>query len=387
MMALLRKIICVTLRGALLWTAILLWFAGFASTVTAEEPSFKQVTGPCRLSFPADHGPHPAFRTEWWYYTGNLATTTGRRFGFQLTFFRRGLRPPGERKNWPEPASPWRCDQVYLAHAAISDIDGGHHLQAERMARPVLSLAGAEQKGAEWTIHLNDWQTVIAPRNQQLEAAAEAFAMRLDLKPLKPLVLHGKAGYSRKGSTAERASCYYTFTRLGTTGALTVDGIDHEVHGTAWMDHEFSTAPLEAGITGWDWFGLQLSDGTDVMIYLLRRVDGNLHPASSGTFVDAAGRARHLKLEALQVRPSAHWTSPHSGARYPTGWQVRLTPLNLTLAVEANLADQEMRTRRSTGVDYWEGSVRVAGSRDGKPVSGVGYVELTGYAKPFDAPM
>jgi predicted secreted hydrolase len=371
---------------AVLWTAIILWSACVASTA-AEAPGFKRITGPCRLSFPADHGPHPRFRTEWWYYTGNLSTSKGRRFGFQLTFFRSGLRPPGERKNWPAPASAWRSDQVYLAHAAVSDIKGERHRQAEQMARPVLSLAGAEQRGAGWTIHLNDWRAVIAPQGHHLEADTEAFALHLDLKPQKPVVLHGQAGYSRKGTTAERASCYYSFTRLGTTGVLTVDGIDHEVRGTAWMDHEFSSAPLEPGIAGWDWFGLQLSDRTEVMLYLLRRSDGSLHPASSATFVAAAGKVRHLTLKALRVQPLAHWSSPHSGGRYPTRWRINLVPLGLILEVDASLADQEMHTPRSTGVDYWEGSVRVKGTRDGQPVSGVGYMELTGYAKPFDAPM
>jgi predicted secreted hydrolase len=205
------------------------------------------------------------------------------------------------------------------------------------------------------------------------------------------VVLHGEKGYSQKGTAAERASCYYSFTRLGTVGVLAVEGVDHEVQGTAWMDHEFSTAPLEPGITGWDWFSLQLSDRLggriEVMVYLLRQADGSLHPASSGTFVDASGRSRHLKREALSVKALSHWTSPHSGARYPVRWRVDLKPLDLTLDVAANLADQEMRTPRSTGVVYWEGSVSVKGARAGEPVTGVGYVELTGYAKPFDAPM
>jgi predicted secreted hydrolase len=373
-----------------LWAALIVWCAGIALSA-AEEGGFRQVTALCQLNFPADHGPHPAFRTEWWYYTGNLSTEAGRPFGFQLTFFRTALKPPGERKNWPAPASAWRSDQVYLAHAAVSDIEGGRHLQAEQMARPVLCLAGAERTEERVTIHLNNWQTVIAPRGHRLEAGTEAFAIRLDLKPQKPVVRHGKAGYSRKGTAAERASCYYSYTRLETTGTLTLDGTDHEVRGTAWMDHEFSTAPLEPGITGWDWFGLQLSDRlggrTEVMVYLLRQADGGLHPASSATFVDAAGRPHHLKREALRVQPLAHWTSPHSGARYPAGWQVTLVPLDLTLKVEPNLADQEMRTKRSTGVVYWEGSVRIKGTRAGEPVSGVGYVELTGYTQPFDAPM
>jgi predicted secreted hydrolase len=374
-------------RATIGWTILIVLSACLALAAAAEEHGFRQVTAPCRLTFPADHGPHPAYRTEWWYYTGNLATKAGRRFGFQLTFFRSALRPPQERENWPDPASAWRSDQVYLAHAALSDMEGSRHLQAEQMARPVLSLAGADPTEDGVRIHLNDWQAVIAPQNHHLEAGTDAFALDLDLAPQKPVILHGKMGYSQKGTTAERASCYYSFTRLGTVGVLTVDGVDHEVQGTAWMDHEFSTAPLEAGITGWDWFSLQLSGRTEVMVYLLRQADGSLHPASSGTLVDAAGRSRHLKREALSVKALSHWKSPQSGVRYPARWRVDLKALDLSLEVRANLADQEMRTPRSTGVVYWEGSVSVKGARAGEPVTGVGYVELTGYAKPFDAPM
>jgi predicted secreted hydrolase len=200
-------------------------------------------------------------------------------------------------------------------------------------------------------------------------------------------VLHGDAGYSRKGQSPERASCYYSFTRLQADGTLTLDGTPHRVRGTAWMDHEFSTAALQPGITGWDWFSLQLSDRTEIMIFLLRQHDGNLNPASSGTYVTPSGQPRHLSREDVHIEALDFWTSPHTGARYPVKWNVRIAPFNYEFIVTASLADQEMRTARSTGVVYWEGSVRAQGTRQGKPVDGVGYVELTGYDKPFDAPM
>jgi predicted secreted hydrolase len=358
---------------------------------------FRQVAGPCHLVFPDDHGPHPAHRTEWWYYTGNLAAgdlaagdlagNDGRRFGFQLTFFRTGLRPPRERQDWPDPASAWRSDQLFLAHLALSDIETGRHYQAEQMLRPVLGLAGAGWKGHTLTLHLNDWRISIAPQDHQLAANTGDFSLGLDLTPDKGPVLHGDAGYSQKGTAPERASCYYSFTRLRARGVVTVDGERHEVQGSAWMDHEFSTAPLEPGLTGWDWFSLQLSDRTELMIYLLRQADGGLHPASSGTFVEPSGESRRLGRDEIQIQPSKHWLSPHTGARYPISWRVSVAPLNLELTVEANLADQEMRTPGSTGVDYWEGSVRAKGSRGGVSVDGGGYVELTGYAEAFDAPM
>ena len=365
--------------------AVLIALTAYAAV--AADDGFLQVTGPCRFSFPADHGPHTDYRTEWWYYTGNVTDGDNRRFGFQLTFFRSGLQPPGNRREWPDPASAWRTDQIYLAHAAISDISGGRHLQAERMARPVLSLAGAGPVGGQVTIHVHSWQTVIAPKAHRLQAGTDAFALTLDLTPDKPVALHGDSGYSRKGQSPERASCYYSFTRLQASGSLTVGGARHEVLGSAWMDHEFSTAPLQPGITGWDWFSLQLSDRTEIMIFLLRQPDGTLNPASSGTYVLPSGQMQHLSRGDVRIEPLSHWTSPHSGARYPVEWRVAVVPLDVELTVRANLDDQEMRTPNSTNVVYWEGSVQAKGTRNETAIDGVGYVELTGYAQPFDAPM
>lgn len=359
----------------------------FATGAAGAQEGFRQVTGPCRLTFPADHGAHPEYRTEWWYYTGNLNAVDGRRYGFQLTFFRSALQSVDGRRQWPDPASAWRSDQIYLAHAAISDIAGGRYLKAERTARPVLSMAGAEQTGAVTTVHLGTWQTVIAPDGHRLQADTGDFAIDLELKAIKPPVLHGDNGYSRKGQDPERASCYYSFTRLQAAGILTVTGNRHRVQGLAWMDHEFSTAPLQPGITGWDWFSLQLSDHSEVMVFLLRQTDGSLNPATSGTFVDASGDTRHLPKKEVAITPLDHWTSPHSGARYPVKWRLRIPSLQLDLSLAANLKDQEMHTPRSTGIIYWEGSVRAAGTRGDESIEGDGYVELTGYARPFDAPL
>jgi len=368
------------------WTAILI-LALAAGPTGSDDGGFLQVTGPCKLSFPGDHGPHPGYRTEWWYYTGQLTAADQRRFGFQLTFFRSRLKPPADRHTWPKPASAWRTDQIYLAHAALTDVTGGRHLQAEKTARPVLSLAGAEQDGAALKIHLHTWQAVITADSHHLQADADDFALTLDLQPVKAPVHHGEAGYSRKGRAPEQASCYYSFTRLQADGTVTLDGIGHRVRGTAWMDHEFSTAPLQEGIIGWDWFSLQLSDQTELMIYWLRHPDGSINPASSGTYVMPAGQARHLERGDVRIEPLSYWTSPHTGARYPVKWNLAVTPLKCNLTVTADLADQEMRTSRSTHIVYWEGSVSARGLKEDKPVEGIGYVELTGYAKPFDAPL
>ena len=353
----------------------------------AGDDGFAQVSGPCGLSFPADHGPHPDYRTEWWYYTGNVADPDGRPFGFQLTFFRSRLTSPADRRKWPQPASAWRSDQIYLAHAAVSDVAGLGHLQAERVARPVLGLAGAGIVDGTVTIDLHAWQAIIAPEGHRLRADDDRFTLQMDLTPAKPPVRHGDDGYSRKGQSPQQASCYYSFTRLRASGTITVDGHRHRVSGSAWMDHEFSTAPLQPGITGWDWFSLQLSDRTELMVYLLRHADGSLNPASSGTYVLPSGQARPLGRGDFQIVPRSFWTSPHSAARYPVAWSVTVAALDLELIVTARLPDQEMRTPASTGVTYWEGSVQVEGRQDKMDVDGVGFVELTGYATPFDAPM
>ncbi len=349
----------------------------------ASDAGFKQITGPCNLVFPADHGPHPEFRTEWWYYTGNLTTTDGRRFGFQLTFFRRGLAPPAERRHWPQPASGWRSDQIYVAHAAVSDISEGRHLQAERMARPVMSLAGVTRTAAETRIEVRPWRAAISHHAHRLDADTGDFALDLDLTAAKQPI-RGNPDHDFKHQRAGRASCYYSFTRLQVSGTVSVQGRQHTVQGTAWMDHEFSTDLLQPNIIGWDWFSLQLSDKTDIMFFVLRQPDGSVNATSGGTAVFAQGKTQHLKNADVQITPLAYWTSPHSGARYPVRWRMRIRPLEMELTLAASLADQEMRTARSTGVTYWEGSVQIAGTRGEKTLDGVGYVEMTGYAQPFD---
>ena len=374
-------------RGLKCLLKIILIALFIADSAATAENGFRQITGPCDLNYPSDHGPHTDYRTEWWYYTGNLTDAQGHRFGFQLTFFRSALQPPEKRSRWPESKSAWRTDQIYLAHAAITDIDEGRHLQAEQMARQALSMAGARQSAETVTIHLNTWQATIKPDSQHLKATTGEFSFALDLKPAKPLIVHGEKGYSRKGSSPEQASCYASFTRLSTIGTLTIAGQPYAVQGLAWMDHEFSTAPLAADIIGWDWFSLQLSNGSEIMLYMLRQADGTMNPSSSGTLVPPSGQARHLQPEDIAIQPLAYWTSPRSNARYPVKWRVTIANPSLDLTVTARLEDQEMQTPQSTDVTYWEGSVQADGNYGGTAVSGVGYVELTGYAKPFDAPM
>jgi predicted secreted hydrolase len=355
--------------------------------IAEDHPDFLSVTGPCNLVFPKDHGPHPGYRTEWWYYTGNLLAESGDRYGYQLTFFRSQISASGTQKKWPQPASAWRTQQVYLAHAAISDISAKRHLQAELVTRGALGMAGASNKSGQTTIFIKNWSAQINPSRHILKAVTDDFSYDLTLQPVKPPVLHGQSGYSRKGSTPERASCYYSLARLIAKGSLKIDGKEVAVEGLSWMDHEYSTAPLEPGIVGWDWFSLQLSDQTEIMLFLLRQENGGINPTSSGTFVDRSGKAQHLTKENFSVEVLDHWKSPKSGAVYPAGWRLNVFPLAIELTIVANLSDQEMQTAASTGVTYWEGSVSAHGKVAKQPIKAGGYIELTGYAQSFSAPL
>jgi predicted secreted hydrolase len=373
------------LRAPTLCSIILFLAVSSGIALAGDSAGFLQVTGPCKLEFPRDHAPHSGFRTEWWYYTGNLKSETGRHFGYQLTFFRYQLTPFGGTADWPDPPSAWRTRQIYIAHAALSDISAKRHLQAERVGRQALGIAGWLQYGQDVTLYHRGWSVVMFPDRHTVAAEGDDFAFTFELKPMKPPVRHGISGYSRKGATPERASCYYSFSRLETTGTITVGGKSVSVKGLSWMDHEFSTAPLEAGTVGWDWFSIQLADQSEFMIYLLRQEDGGLNPASSGSYIDSLGVMRHLDRTYFEIQALDSWKSKSSGAVYPARWRIKIPLLGIDLKVTSNLPDQEMRSGASTGVTYWEGSVSAKGTKGDSPIEGFGYVELTGYAGPFSA--
>lgn len=373
---------------AICFAAAIILLASIPANAGDASSGFLQVTGPCKLEFPRDHAPHPGFRTEWWYYTGNLKTETGRHFGYQLTFFRYQLTPFGGSAEWPDPPSAWRTRQIYIGHAAVSDISAKRHLEAEKVGREGLEglgIGGWVQYGPDVTLFLPGWSAVIFPDSHKIAADGDDFSFTLELKPSKPPVKHGINGYSRKGSTPERASCYYSYSRLETSGTITINGKSLPVKGVSWMDHEFSTAPLEPGTVGWDWFSIQLADKSEFMIFLLRREDGGLSSASSGSYIDSLGALRHLDRSYFDVSVRNTWKSKKSGAVYPSGWQIKIPLLGIEVAVTSNLPDQEMHTLQSTGVTYWEGSVSAKGTKGGSPIDGQGYVELTGYAGPFTA--
>ncbi len=322
------------------------------------------------FSFPDDHGPHPDFRNEWWYITGNLDGDDGSRFGFEFTVFRFALTPRALVAD-----SAWRTGQVYIAHLALTDASRERFYVAERFSRGALGLAGA--RAEPFRVWIDDWEMSSRGRDQvwHIRAAAGEFSLELEMAPLKQPVLNGDEGLSRKSSTIESASYYYSVTRLQTEGEVSIGGRDYAVSGLSWLDREWSTSALAPDQVGWDWFALQLSDGTDLMLYNIRRNDGSADENSSGTITFADGSAGRLLQRDFDIIVDDRWRSPQGGT-YPSRWTVRVPEQDLELEIVPVLADQELFTT----VRYWEGAVDVAGRRAGKPVTGRGYVELTGYA-------
>lgn len=358
-----------TLRSAL---PIVVWLA--IVPVVAQQPAtekWKQASRDYAVRLPADHVSHPAYRIEWWYYTGNLETDRGRRFGYQVTFFRIGIDPT------PVNPSKWSVRDLLMAHVAVTDATGGRHLFAERVSRAGVGWAGASQR--DLRVWNEDWEVRLEYGRHRLQARDPRFAIDLLLAEDRPPVLHGDRGFSQKGSSPGNATHYYSLTRMPTEGFLTVDGERYAVKGDSWMDHEFGTSFLERQQQGWDWFSIQLADGTDLMMFQMRRTDGSLDPNSSGTLVRRGQPNTHLDASAFTLTPGRLWTSDQSRAKYPVEWKVSVPVDGLDLRITPMVDAQELMGPRS-GVSYWEGAVEVEGRRAGQPVKGRGYLEMTGYA-------
>ena len=355
-----------------------------------DETGFAVAALPRRFEFPQDHGPHPAFRHEWWYLTGQLRGADGRWFGFELTFFRLALRPPPAAAADPAVALPaagsaWRARQIYAAHFALTDVQRGRFFSTSRYERDALGLAGAQ--AAPFAVRVADWCLVQAAGpaaaaepggmlHWQLQAADAQYQLHLDLRGSQPPVLNGDGGLSRKSGEPGAASYYYSMPRLQASGRIGGPQGSVAVTGLAWLDREWGSGSLGAQQQGWDWFALDLSDGSALMFYALRDRDGRRDEHSAGTFVDASGQATALANADVDIAVRAHWTSPRGG-RYPAQWTVNVGSQDLHLEITPLLADQELATQPR----YWEGAVQVTGRRGAAPVSARGYVELVGYAQ------
>jgi predicted secreted hydrolase len=328
---------------------------GYARAVTARE-----------FEFPEDHGPHPDFRNEWWYFTGNLTGSNGRAFGYQITLFRTAVSP-----NAVETESAWRTRQIYMGHLAVSDLAAERHYAFERFSRGALELAGAG--ATPFRVWLEDWQLRGTDDDAfplRLRAAEDPVSVDLTLTPIHGPILQGNEGLSAKSAEPGNASYYYSYTRLATQGTLSIGGVEYPVTGQSWFDREWSTSALGRDRTGWDWFALHLDDGRDLMFYRLRLADGGMAPESDGVLVAADGRYQRLGAGSVELTPLDVWESPRTGDRYPIRWRMRVPAHDLDLTVSARLPNQEMRL----AVRYWEGSVTVTGNH-----GGLGYLEMTRY--------
>ncbi|WP_434384324.1 lipocalin-like domain-containing protein [Melittangium boletus] len=332
---------------------------------------YTRALGPRTFQFPEDHGPHPDFRTEWWYWTGHLATADGHGFGYQFTLFRTALAPGA-----PQGSSAWSARQIYMGHLTLSDLATGRFHAFERFSRSALGLAGA--RAEPFRVWLEDWSAEAVGEGTpplRLTARRGDIALALLLEPGKPPVLQGDQGLSQKGARPGQASYYYSLTRMPTRGQVTVEGRAYDVTGESWMDREWSTSSLGREQVGWDWFSLQLSDGSELMYYQLRHRDGTVDPFTAGTYVPARGEPVHLTREDVRLEVKGTWKSPRSAVEYPARWRLEVPAQGLSLDVVPALADQEL----PVSVRYWEGAVGLTGTHGGAPVKGQGYVELTGY--------
>lgn len=336
------------------------------------DAEFEQVT-PRALAFPADHGAHPGYRIEWWYLTARLREASGRPFGVQFALFRYALRPEDQAAR-----EDWQGAQVYMLHAALSDLQGGGFRHAERFARGAGGLAGVSL--SPYRAWLGDCRAASADPATlfplQLECGGEDFRYRLDLFDGGPRVLHGEAGYSAKTAEPGAASFYYAYPFIEARGELEIDGEIHPVSGQAWYDHEWTSRLLAPGQAGWDWFSLRLSDGSALMLFHIRDRGGAVI-SSRGSLVTADGSVQTFTEATVEATPTRWWRSPASGVRYPLAWRLRSQALDFDLEVDTPQPAQEL----STTVRYWEGAIDARGRRGVRAVTGEGYLELTGYGE------
>jgi len=345
------------------------------AAIPATQPAFAQALAPREWTFPRDHGRHDGFKTEWWYFTGNLREkATGRRFGYQLTFFRTAFVPNATTR-----PSQWAMTDLYFAHAAVSDVQAKQFHYADRLSRGRTGLAMASDHGLD--VSLKGWSVKTDGDSFHLVASDSSDDFAIDLKsaPGRGPILQGPGGLNAKGTAPGQASYYYSMPRMPTTGVLTIAGHGYQLTGDTWMDHEFSSNALAENQSGWDWLALSLADGTDLMIYRIRDNSGQTNYLS-GTRIDPAGHVHYLNATDITLTPSSSWKSPASGATYPQQWQLTVKGTQ-SLNIRTRLADQELQTPNSTDVTYYEGAVEVRDSDDHP--AGEGYLEMTGYAKPL----
>jgi predicted secreted hydrolase len=358
--------------------------ASFAAALLVLQPStqippaqYRIALPGYRYEFPRDHFDHPDFQAEWWYYTGNVKSADGHRFGFELTFFRQAVNRDAAKTN------SWDVRDLYLAHLALSDLDGHAFYHAERTNRAGPGLAGIS--AADGRIWNGNWRVQWEHDVQKMQAVDARFELQFDLRSEKAPVINGENGVSQKAEGPGRASHYISLTRLTANGRIHVEGKTFEAAGLAWMDHEFFSHQLESNQVGWDWFSVQLDDKTELMLFRIRRHDGSTDPYSAGTFVDEQGASTNLRSSDFTLKPLGEtWTSAATKAVYPIRWKISVPRFGIELEAKTPLASQELTSHTQISPSYWEGAVTFAGQKRELPLSGTGYLEMTGYDRPFE---
>lgn len=321
-----------------------------------------------RVELPRDEGSHPAFRTEWWYVTGQVRDEQGAEFGFQVTFFR--SRPGTDESN----PSRFAAKQLLFAHVAVSDPKRGHLLRDERSARAGFDMAAAKEGVLD--VAIDDWSlrtTSVDGYRSQIHS--KEFQLALEYKTTQPPLIHGVSGYSQKGPQTESASYYFTLPQLQTSGTMVIGGHVHQVAGVAWLDHEWSSAILDTQAQGWDWVGINLDDGGALMAFQMRDAAGREHWAAATHRAQGASATNSFTPDQVEWTPQRRWRSGRTGIDYPVEWRIRLG--ERTVVLRPLFDDQENDARGSTGTVYWEGAV-IASDEAGRRI-GRGYLELTGY--------
>ncbi len=364
--------------SSLLCLVVSLMLGGETVSAGPNPEIWAKATVPWSWQFPRDHGAHPEFKTEWWYLTGNLQDKVGNPYGYQLTFFRHGLQPVPTQTG-----SAWAVRDIYFGHLALTDGKNRRFCFSEKLGRGALGEADFATR--DCSVRLDDWslhRTGESVFEMKALAPDEKFGLELAARPVKPAVFHGNGGLSRKSAAPGNASHYYSFTRMETKGELLIGDQRIPVTGLSWLDREFSTSALAGDQEGWDWFCLQFDSGEELMLYRMRNPGDRTDPSSSGTWIPKSGLAVPLNNDGFHVEALGRWKAP-GGKVYPSGWKISVPSLNLEGEVQPLVADQELRLRRIGNLRYWEGACTFRGTRNGKPFSGRGYTELTGYATPI----
>jgi predicted secreted hydrolase len=345
-----------------------------ASVTAATTPDGWQIAMPgWQYQFPRDHGAHPPFKTEWWYFTGELHTADGREYGYEVTWFRQGVLPVR-----PRGASRFVVQDFKFAHFALSDIGAGRFHFVQKVSRGAYGDAGNGDGSPGALAWIDDWRLTVEPTGDwRIVATNEGISLDLRVTPQKPPVIEGEKGVSVKSAGEGHASCYYSYTRMATRGALTLPGAAPlAVTGETWFDHEWATNQLAPDQAGWDWFSLQLSDDTELMLYRMRLKNGQADAASSGTFIPRSGVPVYLKAGDFILTPLDWWRSPGTHGAYPIRWRVQIPRLKMDVQVSTPLEDQELSL---PSIAYWEGLIHIVGDSGGAAITGHGYLELTGY--------